>query len=71
MHIGNEIRLKMKEKGCTVTWLAGQLFYTRANIYKIFEKPSIDTDLLKRISVVLEFDFFSLYTEQLHETDEF
>lgn len=69
MHIGHEIRAKLKESGQTVTWLAGQLFYTRANIYKIFEKPSIDTDLLRRISIALRFDFFSLYSDQLDEKD--
>lgn len=67
MHIGNQIKIKMKEKKKSVVWLANELGYSRINIYKIFEKRSIDSNILFRISTILEFDFFSLYTEELEE----
>ena len=66
MHIGHEIRSKLKEQGRTVTWLSTRLSCSRVNVYKIFEKSSLDTDLLLRISCALNFDFFSLYADEIH-----
>ena len=66
MHIGHEIRSKLKEQGRTVTWLSTRLACSRVNGYKIFEKSSLDTDLLLRISYALNFDFFSLYADEIH-----
>lgn len=60
MHIGCLIRQKVDEKGITVVRFAEQLACTRANVYKIFSKRSIDTETLLRISMILEFDFFSI-----------
>lgn len=64
MHIGQLIKQKMEEEGKTVSWLARNLSYCRTNVYKIYEKKSIDTDLLLRISALLEYDFFSDYTNE-------
>ena len=60
MHIGSLIRQKVDEKGITVVRFAEQLACTRANVYKIFSKKSIDTDTLMRVSVILDFDFFAV-----------
>ncbi|MCM1313192.1 MAG: XRE family transcriptional regulator [Bacteroides sp.] len=57
--------MKMKEKKKSVVWLANELGYSRINIYKIFEKRSIDSHTLLRISTILDFNFFNLYTEEL------
>ncbi len=65
MHIGRLIKQKMDEQGKTVTWLARELSYCRTNIYKIYDKKSLDTDLLLRISALLRHDFFSDYSEEL------
>ena len=65
MHIGNEIRCQLKKQGLTVTWLSTHIACSRANVYKIFDKSSIDTNLLLRISRALSYDFFSLYSDQL------
>lgn len=67
IHIGKQIRQKMEERQKTVVWLAKHLSCSRTNIYKIFEKHSVDTDILARISAILEFDFFSLYSEDMKE----
>lgn len=64
VHIGEEIKKRIKEKGITIVWFSSQLSCTRANVYKIFEKKSLDTDLLLRISVILDYDFFELYSEE-------
>lgn len=55
----------MEERQKTVVWLAEQLSCSRTNVYKIFEKYSVDTDQLVRISTILDFDFFSLYSENV------
>jgi plasmid maintenance system antidote protein VapI len=58
-HIGLLIREKLKENGQSVTWLARKLCYERNNIYRIFKKKTIDTELLAKISILLNYDFFS------------
>ena len=65
IHIGKQIRQKMEEHQKTVVWLAKRLSCSRADVYKIFEKYSVDTDMLARISTILNFDFFSLYSEDI------
>ena len=65
MHIGKLIREQVDRQGKSVVWLANQLSCSRTNIYKIYERPSIDTGLLLRISQVLNFDFFALYTDKV------
>lgn len=67
IHIGTQIRQKMEERQKTVVWLAEQLSCSRTNVYKIFDKYSVDTEMLARISAILEFDFFSLYSEDIKE----
>ncbi len=58
IHVGRLIEQKLHDQGRTVTWFAARLCCTRPNIYKIFNKESIDTNLLWRISRILEYDFF-------------
>ena len=65
MHIGNLIRQKVKEENKTSVWLAEQLSCSRTNVYKLYDKKSIDTDILFRISSILKFDFFSIYSEEV------
>lgn len=66
MHIGQLIRQKMKEQHRSTVWLARQLSYSRTNVYKIYEKSSIDTEVLLRISAILGYDFFSTYSKELY-----
>lgn len=63
--IGTIIRSKLKERRHTVVWFAEQLGCSRTNVYKIFAKPSIDTEELFKISKILDFDFFKAYSEKL------
>ncbi len=60
MHIGNRIQevLRHHPKEHTVTWLARQLNCHRVNVYDIFNRRTVDTELLWRISVILDHDFF-------------
>lgn len=59
IHIGQLIRQELRRQGRSVTWFAGQLCYTRTHIYKIFERDSIDTQLLRRVSHILNRNFFN------------
>ena len=68
MHIGSLIRQKVDEKGMTVIRFAEQLSCTRANVYKIFAKKSIDTDTLYRASVILDFDFFFILSKYYQDS---
>ena len=74
IHTGQLIRHALREKGHTVTWFAAQLCCTRSNIYKIFRKNNIDVELLWRISLVLDRNFFfelsDLYRENPFLIDE-
>lgn len=67
MHIGEAIREELEKQGKTVVWLADELSYSRTNIYKIFNRPSIDTAVLRRISLALQTDFFKICSEEMEE----
>ncbi len=58
IHIGNQIREELKSQGRTITWFAAQICCTRENVYDIFKRPNIDTELLSRISDILGHNFF-------------
>ncbi|MDR1347039.1 MAG: helix-turn-helix transcriptional regulator [Prevotellaceae bacterium] len=62
IHIGNLILGKLKENGQTVSWLAQKVYCDRSNLYRIFKRTSIDTDLLMRISNALHYNFFDLFS---------
>ena len=47
----------------SAAWLAKQLYCDRTNVYKIFHKASIDCELLLKISIVLNYDFFKIYSK--------
>lgn len=57
-HIGNLIKTELERQGRSITWLAEEVHYSRENLYKVFRRPWINTDLLFKISGVLHHDFF-------------
>lgn len=72
IHIGNRIKevFDAMPRRYSVVWLARELNCTRPNVYHIFERPSIDTDLLARLCQILNHDFFAdlsadLYSQEL------
>jgi plasmid maintenance system antidote protein VapI len=68
IHIGNLIRNHLKEDGRSASWLASKIHCKRDNIYKIFNKPSIDTAQLLRISFVMKINYFSYLSEYYQNT---
>ncbi len=67
LHIGHVIKNELKNQGRTITWLSKQLGYTRQNLYKIFERKWIYTDLLYKISQIMHYDFFQHYSKKLYD----
>jgi hypothetical protein len=61
LHIGKEIEVRYKESGIKLSEFARRLNTSPRNVYAIFDRPDIKTDLLQKISEVLNFNFFSLY----------
>ncbi len=69
IQIGPIIRQQLRKQGHTVVWLAQQLSCSRNNVYKIFNNYSISTHELMRISRILDFDFFALYSQEFEKTE--
>ena len=62
-HIGQLIKAELARQGRSITWLAAQVNCTRENMYKLFQRPWINTDLLFQISKALNYDFFMICSE--------
>lgn len=63
--IGRLIESELRNQERSVVWLARKLNCNRTNIYKIFNRTSIDTDLLLKISKILNRNFFEPYAREL------
>lgn len=70
MHIGHRVQEVLREQERSATWFAEKLCYTRSNVYKIFDRSSIDTFLLQRISQVLNHNFFADLSDDISESVE-
>lgn len=72
MNIGARIkaRFDLEPKNHTVSWVARQLNCHRVNVYDIFRRSTIDTELLMRISVVLRYDFFKELSAEFESEQE-
>lgn len=68
IHIGHLIHEQLKADERSVSWLAREIHCTRNHVYKIFNKPSLDSTLILRISKVMHFNFFQYYTADFLES---
>ncbi len=66
-HIGKKIEEVVRLRKITIVSLAREINTTRNNIYNIFNRESIDTKLLSKISKHLNYNFFEFLskTEQV------
>ena len=62
--IGTLIQQELKNQERTVSWLARKLDCDRTNVYNIFRRQDIDTELLMRISIILHRDFFTIFSKE-------
>ena len=67
IHIGEEIRKQLAIQKRPVAWLAIELNIDPSNFRKMLKKTAIPTDLLHRISILLNTDFFVCYSRLLTE----
>ena len=67
LHIGHLIQEQLRKDKRSVGWLSREIGCTRNNVYKIFNKPSLDGDLILKISVAMNFNFFQYYTGEFLE----
>ena len=65
IHIGNIIRDELRRQDRTNQWLADQLGIDRSTLQRLFNKSSIDTQQLFRISRTLGKDLFKHYSDGL------
>lgn len=65
LHIGKLIKEELSRQGRTITWLAKEVHCTRENLYKVFRKSWINTDMLFKICEALKHDFFKDYSSRL------
>lgn len=65
--IGSLIKEELERQERSISWFARKLSCDRSNVYRLFQKESIDTNLLTRISIVLGRDFFSELSDNVKE----
>ena len=65
IHIGEEIRNHLAAQKRSIAWLAGEICCDASSLRKLLKKSYIPTDLLFRISAILEKDFFACYSQLL------
>ena len=63
-HIGQEILKEVKAKCPSVAAFARELCKSNSATYEIFGKTSLDTDLLLKVSQLLDRDFFREFSEK-------
>ena len=75
VNIGEKIKEQLLIKKMSVADFAKKINTDRNNAYNIFKRRSIDTELLFKVSVTLNFDFFQYYLplsdNKRIETDDF
>ncbi len=64
IHIGQLIKEQVKRKRIRVSQLSDKLNVSEPNVYKIYLRSSIDTALLEKISIALDYNFFDLYAKR-------
>ncbi|QQV01722.1 MULTISPECIES: transposase [Chryseobacterium] len=65
IHIGKYIKEMVVNKEISLERICNFLGKDEDFVEKVYESPSVDTDILLRWSKLLEFDFFRLYTSHL------
>lgn len=72
VNIGQLIKEELERQERTPTWLARKINCERPNIYYIFTLSSINTELLRKISIALRRVFFKDYSADItaeHEAE--
>ena len=65
IHVGKEIEKVLHKSGMKTKDFAREINTTTRNVYSICARKEVKTDLLKVISKVLNYNFFSLYIQPI------
>lgn len=66
IHIGSIIKTRARAIRLGPTELGSRIETSKQNVYGIFKRKSIDTELLIKISVALDHDFFQYLSRSLN-----
>lgn len=67
MHIGQLIRQELVQRELSPSWLASKIFCSRQHVYNIFNKENLDVELLRRISLAMEHNFFAEISREIDD----
>lgn len=67
LNMGHLIETEVRSQKIPISEFAHIINTDRRNVYDIFTRSSIDTDLLLKICIVLNRDFFAEYSKILKE----
>ena len=70
MHIGKRIKEDLEQRQKPVTWLAKEINCERTNVYNIFARKDINTALLAKIGIILEYNFFKEISDEFSKTEK-
>jgi hypothetical protein len=65
IHIGNLIKQELIKQERSASWLARQIHIEESSCRRMLQKATIDTHRLQCISIALNFDFFSLLSQNI------
>ena len=58
LHFGKMIFTELKRQRYSIAWFSKEMSCTRGNMYKILNRPHLDTNFVLRASKKLNHDFF-------------
>ena len=58
VHIGKTIKKRLKERNISIADFSALLHTDKSNVYRLFQKKDINTEMLIRISNLLNYNFF-------------
>ncbi len=65
--IGTLIKEEFERQERSISWFARKLSCDRSNVYRLFQRETIDTGVLTRISLILHHDFFADLSADVEE----
>ncbi|UWX62063.1 transposase [Chryseobacterium oranimense] len=65
IYIGQLIKQRVSECDISITRISKFLQCSEEEIEKIYEKKSVEADVLLKLSKLLEYDFFRIYSQHL------
>ena len=66
IYIGNVIKKVIAEKKSSASFLADKIEMATSSVNRLYNYKSVQTELLTKISIALDYDFFAVYSENLN-----